>query len=120
MASGYEMGGVVGGLFKIRGETVQSVLALTEEWSKAVNSNGAARFVYLAVRDCTGDDARETAYMVAIDFLYVLPNEKEPEREHTEFFHKYTDQLRRRFGNGLARWDVSTPVHVVRLTGFCD
>jgi len=115
MAHGQQMNDAVGGTFKIRGEKLETVLALVEEWSASSNGH---RFAYLAVRDCTGADAREDDYMVAIDFLYALPGEKDSEREHQEFFHKYTDQMKRRFGNGLARWDVSTPVTVVRLTSF--
>lgn len=112
MALSQEMNDVVGGQFKIRGETVKSVLFQVQEW---MSSSVGHRFRYLAVRDCTGADARETDYMVAIDFLYALPGEKDFEREHKEFFHKYTDQLRRAFGNGLVRWDISTPVTVVSL-----
>jgi len=112
MASSQKMNDVVGGQFKIRGETAQAVLAEIEKWAQ---SNNGHRFRYLAVRDCTGTDARIEDYMVAIDFLYALPAEKDFEREHQDFYHKYTDLLRRSFGNGLVRWDISTPVTVISL-----
>ncbi len=112
MSTCFEQNHVVGGLFKIRGETAEAVIEFVREWKDGYDGE---RFERLAVRDCTGKSKRD--YMVAIDFLFAFENEdpsdEESERMHSAFFHKYTDLLRRRFGNGLAVWDVSTPVYEI-------
>lgn len=112
MAQCLESHNVVGGLFKVRGETAQEVIKFVQGWKEG---SDASRFDRLSVRDCTGKKERD--YMVAIEFTYVLSDEAlddhESERLHSVFFHKYTDLLRRRFGNGLAVWDISTPVYEI-------
>lgn len=112
MAKSIERNSVVGGLFKVRGESTQNVIEFVGGWK---NSSDGARFERLSVRDCTGKTERD--YMVAIEFLFVFGeeglNDDEQKRLHDAFFHKYTDLLRRRFGNGLAIWDISTPVYEI-------
>ena len=107
----YECKDVVGGLFKIRGYSVHQVLEVASQWSQ--HGTDGKRFVRLSVRQCTGKTDRDS--MVAIDFLYQLEG-KDPEHEHQAFFLRYTDLLRRSFGNGLAVWDMSTPVYQVAGT----
>ena len=34
---------------------------------------------------------------------------KTPQKGKEEFFHKYTDQLKKRFGNQFVGWDLSNP-----------
>jgi hypothetical protein len=112
MSKCFERNNVVGGLFKVRGETAQDVIEFVGQWK---HGDDGHRFERLAVRDCTGKTERDN--MVAIEFLFVLSdedlNDEQGERAHNVFFHKYTDQLRRRFGNGLAVWDISTPVYEI-------
>lgn len=112
MTKCYERNNVVGGLFKVRGETAQEVIEFVGQWKHGSDGD---RFERLSVRDCTGKTERD--YMVAIEFLYVFGDEDlgddEQHRLHQIFFHKYTDMLRRRFGNGLAVWDLSTPVYEI-------
>ena|SRR5581483_4908079 len=107
-----EMCDVTGGNFRITGASLQEVLTLLEEWCKASDGH---RFRYLSARliKNPGDDGQNC--IVGIDFLYALPGERSYELEHKDFFHKRTDQLRRRFGNGLARWDITSPVLVFQL-----
>jgi hypothetical protein len=112
MTQCFERTNVVGGLFKIRGEKIADVLLFVSEWK---DGSDGAYFERLAVRDCTGKTERD--YMVAIEFLFVLTDGTLDEdlmlRMHNAFFQKYTDLLRRRFGNGLAIWDISTPIYEI-------
>ena len=112
MAKCFERNNVVGGLFKVRGVTTQDVIAFVGGWK---NGSDGAKFERLSVRDCTGKTERD--YMVAIEFLFVFGeeglNDDEQMRLHDVFFHKYTDLLRRSFGNGLVIWDISTPVYEI-------
>ena len=112
MAKCQEMRDATGGNFRITGACLQDVLTLLEEWSNATDGN---RFRYLAARliSASGEDGENG--LVGIDFLYSLPGEKSFELESKDFFHKRTDQLRRRFGNGLTRWDITSPVTVVQF-----
>ncbi|MFZ1987653.1 MAG: hypothetical protein WAV21_01295 [Minisyncoccia bacterium] len=112
MSKCYERNNVVGGLFKVRGETVEGVIDCVGQWK---HGSDGKRFERLSVRGCTGKTERDS--MVAIEFLYVFGEENlddsEQLRLHNVFFHKYTDLLRRSFGNGLAVWDISTPVYEI-------
>jgi hypothetical protein len=112
MARCYERNNVVGGLFKVRGESAEAVAQFVSGWKSGSDGEWFER---LSVRDCTGKTQRD--YMVAIEFSFVLTKENIAEdlvqRMHNAFFHKYTDLLRRRFGNGLAVWDISTPVYEI-------
>ena len=112
MARSYERNNVVGGLFKVRGEPAEAVVQFVSGWK---DGSDGQWFERLSVRDCTGKTQRD--YMVAIEFIFVLTNDDLDEdlmqRMHNAFFHKYTDLLRRRFGNGLAVWDISTPVYEI-------
>lgn len=113
MATCQEMSNGIGGNFRITGASLQDVLTLLEEW---VNASDGHRFRYLAarlIRVAAGEEHEN--YVVGIDFLYALPGEKSPELEHKDFFHKRSDQLRRRYGNGLIRWDISNPITVVQF-----
>lgn len=113
MTKCYERNNVVCGLFKVRGETTQDVIEFVSKWKHGSDGD---RFERLSVRDCTGKSVRD--YMVAIEFLYVFSEEdvgdKEQHRLHDMFLYKYTDLLRRHFGNGLAVWDLSTPVYEIK------
>jgi hypothetical protein len=112
MAKCQEMRDATGGNFRVAGASLQEVLVLLEEWCKASDGH---RFHYLAARliKAPGEDGENS--LVGIDFLYSLPGEKRFQIESKDFVHKRTDQLRRRFGNGLARWDITCPVTMVQF-----
>jgi len=112
MALCQEMRDVTGGNFRVAGASLMEVLTLLEEWS---NSTDGHRFRYLAARLISAPGEGGKNGLVGIDFLYSLPGEKSFELESKDFFHKRTDQLKRRFGNGLTRWDITSPVTVVQF-----
>jgi hypothetical protein len=41
---------------------------------------------------------------------------RSPEQAQKDFFHKMTDQLKRRFGNDFIGWDVSRPTRMLAVT----
>jgi hypothetical protein len=109
MSTYRERRNVVGGLFKVRDATVSDVVALVSQWKKDTDGG---KFERLSVRDCSGKTQRDR--LVAIDFCYNFGRDDTAMGTfHALFHHKYTDILRRRFGNGLAVWDISTPVYEI-------
>lgn len=108
----FERNNAVGGVFKVRGETAQDVIEFVDGWK---SGSDGVKFERLSVRDCTSKKERDC--MVAIEFLFIFGeeglNDDQQKRLYDVFFHKYTDLLRRRFGNGLAIWDISTPVYEI-------
>ncbi len=98
------------GLFKIKGENLTDVLKFVMSWKNQDKKFGY--FEYLFVRICSR--AKDGSAVIAIEFLYDLVCEPEQaEHENKKFFHRYTDILKRQFGNGLIAWDVSSPVYII-------
>lgn len=46
-----------------------------------------------------------------LGFMYEITTDFE--RDYTKFYHKITDMLKRRFGNGCNGWSISGPVWIL-------
>ncbi len=112
MAVSQEIKNYTGGCFKVVGRSVEEVLSVVQEWN---GSRTGDRFLYLSVRGCSRSDVRKEERKVAIDFLYILPGRTDSKGEHNAFFQKHRDLLESRFGGSNVRYDVSSPVTIVRF-----
>lgn len=85
---------VVSGMWKFR-DTVSEVelTLLAGSWKEAEPD----KYLDLHIRKCSKDQ-------IGIGFQYVCGYN---DQEHRKFFERMTDELKRRFGNNFAGWDIS-------------
>lgn len=98
--------GIVSGMWKFHERiTKEELIQLAEEWRDGRDGH---RYLHLCVRKCSKDQR-------GIWFVYLFGDIVD---SHEPFFHKMTDQLKRRFGNDFVGWDVSSPTWVVKSDNF--
>lgn len=51
---------------------------------------------------------------MGIGFTYTLPNLKDSQEEYEDYKNKYSDSLKRMFGNDLVGWDFGSKVWVIK------
>lgn len=64
-------------------------------------------YLQLYIRKCSKDQN-------AIGFTYKLKEEVPGPGQHDEYHHQTTDFLKRKFGNDLVGWDLSSPVWIIK------
>ena len=90
---------MVSGGWRFEGKVgFEVLLDLAEEWKEAVRD----RYVDLHVRKCNKGQ-------IVIGFKYLFEG-----NDHKRFFHKVTDQLKRKFGNDFIGYDVSSPTWLIQ------
>ncbi len=95
------------GHFTIEGEEFQGILDMLTEWK-----NGPEGRQFLSLCAVRAGRAERGGPRVIIYFTFDLIS-VDTKREQKLFVHRHTDIMRRRFGNGLVAWSVSSPVHIV-------
>lgn len=90
---------IVTGMWKFGPEVSPMAIGMfAAEWLQKEGAN----LLQLYSRKCSKDQN-------ALGFMY-----KFEEDNHKAFFHRMTDQLKRRFGNGFVGWDVSSPTWIFK------
>jgi hypothetical protein len=103
----YDRHDLLGGHFTIEGEPFKSVLDLILEWKSGPDAE-----LFLHLDAVSGGRSEDGKPRTMIYFRYKRPD-GDAKREQRKFVFKYTDQMKRRFGNGLVAWSVGSPVYVV-------
>lgn len=96
---------VASGIWKF-GENIseENLVELAKEWAAADTDS---KYIDLHVRKCS-----KTCF--GIGFKYILKEiDDGKEEEYKKFFYSMTDKLKRRFGNGLVAWDVSSRTTII-------
>ena len=80
-----------------------------EELSKIANKWAAEdpNYLQLYIRRVSKDQR-------GIGFTYKIPEGKDAEKVHKEYFEQTSDFLKRLFGNDLVGWDLATTVWAVK------
>ena len=90
---------IVTGMWKFGPEvSPMSIGGFATEWMQKEGTN----LLQLYCRKCSKDQN-------ALGFMYRFE-----EDDYRPFFHRMTDQLKRRFGNGFVGWDVSSPTWIFK------
>lgn len=96
-----EMDNIISGQWKFKDIIkVSELLEVAKEWESDPN------YIHLYVRRCSKDQ-------YGLGFAYRYNGDKE---EYKKFFDETSDKLKRRFGNDLAGWDISS--HTKAVKGF--
>lgn len=88
---------MVSGVWKFVNVNLETLLDLIEEWNEAERD----KYIDLHVRKCSKGQ-------IAVGFKYLFEGD-----DHKKFFHKVTDQLKRRFGNDFIGYDISSPTWLI-------
>ena len=90
---------IVTGMWKFGPEvSPMSIGMFATEWMQKEGE----KLLHLYCRQCSKDQN-------AIGFMYQFD-----ESDHKPFYHRMTDQLKRRFGNGFVGWDISSPTWIFK------
>ncbi len=88
---------IVTGMWKFGPEVSPMTIGMfATEWLKKEREN----LLQLYCRKCSKDQN-------GLGFMYRFEGD-----DYRPFFHRMTDQLKRRFGNGFVGWDVSAPTWI--------
>lgn len=79
--------------------TADELVAVAKEWAKD------DKFTHLYLRNVSKDQ-------IGLGYAYKL--EDPTQQAHHKFFDKYSDELKRKFGNGLAGWDLSSDSTLIK------
>jgi len=100
--------GCVAGIWKfVKGISQEELVALAKE---AANGPDGERYLLLLVRGTSGDG------QYGVEFIYRL--DQESGETHRKYMHRISDALKRRFGNDLLGWDISSDTTFVRYVAL--
>lgn len=102
MVKTIERSDVASGMWKFKDTTsIVELYELAEEWKAGPDGD---KYLDLHVRRCSKNQW-------GIGFQYARKDDTE--KSQNAFFHKMTDQLKRRFGNDFVGWDVSSFTFII-------
>lgn len=93
---------IITGIFKFDHKvTIDELKEVAEEWAKD------PKYLQLYIRKVSKDQ-------YGIGFMYDNKENPGDEKSYEEYFNKTTDMLKRKFGNDLRGWDLSSSTIVIK------
>jgi len=82
--------------------SVEDLGEIAKQWSKEDEN-----YIQLYIREVSKDQ-------MGIGFTYRLAEDRDAKEAYRAYFNKTTDFLKRKFGNDLVGWDISSSVWVIK------
>ena len=104
MAENVEITGIAIGLWRFRSSVdPQELCAVAKEW--VTDKNGETYMSGIDIRRSSRD---EWVMQFGVDLSSESETNSEKQQKFEKFIYKTSDQLRRRFGNDLLGWDITS------------
>jgi uncharacterized RmlC-like cupin family protein len=111
VAENNEITGIAIGLWRFRSSLdPQELCAVAKEW--LAGKNGETHMSGIDIRRSSRD---EWVMQFAVDLSNGSETTQEKEQKFEKFIYKTSDQLRRRFGNDLLGWDITSSAFYIPL-----